>query len=681
MLLSLRGLSWLHGHAFSVSLHSFLTCRFSEDLVRRNYVLARVARSASGKLQSPYFQSEGQRQSVQVLECVYLPQALHGRDPDYEDSSNWILRCQSPLAQFKDGKLAYSNAKAWTPTLLLGTEVSRENELARQDLVGEDWSAWDGARAHRWHMTLAEFEGAFSSITIHHKVDAMDVATVELSGLGPQDPITWRSGLTAREEREEKALEGKGPHFTSANQGQPIYFCFDSLEPASAVVTLAVVPTPIQPTSSGGNDVPSTADSTASTPAVPSESPQERVSEPTDGAEGSTEDAPQFDTAPQGLLLARYNWKSTTAMTVGCQILTANTRSVSWELKAGRQVYKLVPTARGTHSLSIAFDRKANVETSLREEREALEFLGEDSLRQRNYALRISKLVGFMVKEHASWDQTIKLMSLMSQLPETWECHNSDGAETRRHEQLGVFWEALQSTLRLTFNEDPMRWLGDTGDPTPLAIAWIRLIKTVRETTEGYGKEDESKPTMFSFKKTSVIHKVGSKLDAEALALASSEPPASAPPSREGKSISGRDDPIAVEIKAPSKQQKKGKVKLPPQDVTIETLSKKHGVSLEEMERAVKPLQRGLRKHLARKKMKKMRKRALTVDEHILRESWDKIQPNLPAFSSLLFRRMLEVDVDLKWKFDFEDDIAQMGTVVDIPSATSDLKDPLYVAP
>jgi hypothetical protein len=366
------------------------------------------------------------------------------------------------------------------------------------------------------------------------------------------------------------------------------------------------------------------------------------------------------------------------------------------------------------YSLAIAFNKETGVESSLREERTAFEFLGEDTLRQRNYALRISKLVGFMVKEHSSWDKTIKLMSLMSQLPETWECHRRDGGKsTRRHVQMVVFWAALQSTLRLTFTEDAMRWTKPSGDLTKLAIAWTRLIKTVRESTEQCESEEDHEVDPFKLKKSSVFHGMGAHLDAEAAKVEKQMSDAVDAPARSRTSTrpptsSGRADPQNAQEKRPAQHDKKDhdkkdhdkkdhdkkdhdtkdnekkdkkKKPKPISKITLEALSKKYGVTVQEMDNAIKPVQRCARQYLARKKMTRLRQRALNDDEIILRDSWDKIQPNLPAFASLLFHRMLEVDVDLQWNFDFEDDLAQHGTVLDMPSATSDPKDPSYIQP
>lgn len=58
--------------------------------------------------------------------------------------------------------------------------------------------------------------------------------------------------------------------------------------------------------------------------------------------------------------------------------------------------------------------------------------------------------------------------------------------------------------------------------------------------------------------------------------------------------------------------------------------------------------QRACRRFLARQRVDKMREAAVAKDEVMLRESWQKIEPNLQVFASLLFNRMLEVDVDLR---------------------------------
>mmetsp|Transcript_19937 Transcript_19937/g.59626 ORF Transcript_19937/g.59626 Transcript_19937/m.59626 type:complete len:883 (+) Transcript_19937:369-3017(+) len=381
------------------------------------------------------------------------------------------------------------------------------------------------------------------------------------------------------------------------------------------------------------------------------------------------------------MLLSPFNWKDPNADAVGCELLTANSRAVSWRLKPGRQVFKVIPSVRGLFSLSIAFDKDAKVVSALKDEGEALLFLGEDTLRQRDYALRISKLVGFMVKEHASWEQTIRLMSLMSQLPDAWQCHRADGGSTARHEELVVFWTALLSTLRLTFVEEPLRWVDNNGGLTKLAISWTRLVRTIRDTTSSVGDDEANgRPSVIGFRRGSAIHTISDNME-KSIFYSSDE-------AEVNEHESGRTNPASaasVKSEKPSakgkrkkKKAKSGKAREP---VTLDTLSKKHGVSREQMEKAVQPLQRGARKHLARKRIRKLRKTALTADEQMLKDSWEKIQPNLTDFASLLFRRMLEVDVNLRWKFDFEEDLAQRGNAVDLPAATPDPKDPAYIAP
>jgi len=37
---------------------------------------------------------------VRVLECIYLPAELHGKEVDPSDTANWVVRCQSAISEF-----------------------------------------------------------------------------------------------------------------------------------------------------------------------------------------------------------------------------------------------------------------------------------------------------------------------------------------------------------------------------------------------------------------------------------------------------------------------------------------------------------------------------------------------------------------------------------------------------
>jgi hypothetical protein len=286
--------------------------------------------------------------------------------------------------------------------MLLGTAVSRDSELQQRLALGEQWERWDGGSPHRWHMRLTEFCSVFNSATVHHKVGTMKVATIEVAGPAAYTPQVERIGFTTAEEHSDKPPEGKGPHYASPDVAQPVYFLFDSDSPASALVSFAVVPPPIVTADVGAPSGGSSG--TSATPSRPASSASASLTagpaSTTDASASNSLPPPQYSTEPASLTIEHYKWKSPHTHESPCQLVTSNAQSAALRLRAGRQVYKIVPSAQSTYSVSVALPKSFGGVAKIAHEKEALEFFGGETIQTQQHAIRIGKLIGFMVRDH-----------------------------------------------------------------------------------------------------------------------------------------------------------------------------------------------------------------------------------------------------------------------------------------
>lgn len=206
----------------------------------------------------------------------------------------------------------------------------------------------------------------------------MVVSTIEVSGPAMSAPMVHRAGFNGTDEIPDKPPEGKGPHFTSADTAQPVYLIFDSDSPASAVVSFAVVPPPI------ATDMDVTGGVGASSAVPSSSSPSAPASVPSSSTAGTADSPatptatpqPEYHTEPSSVTLERYKWKTPHTHNALSQLVTSNSRSVTLSLTSGRQVYKIVPSAPGTFSLSVAFPKSFGGVAKIAREKETLEFFG-----------------------------------------------------------------------------------------------------------------------------------------------------------------------------------------------------------------------------------------------------------------------------------------------------------------
>lgn len=597
---------------------------------------------------------------VRVLGCFYLdpsgrPSGMGTGPVDYSNVDGWVVKCASHSMLYNGG-LAYGDDNAWHMSVQAGLGVARDTEEAEQEYAVAQHAEGNGHPAFAWHMRLSEFCNVFKTLNVHHLISDLQTIILE-TPVGPSaseiryspEKISSLGG---------NAAPAKGEVPTNFSEGQPQFFCVDSLAPSRVVVSLAVTQS-AQPRYPG--DQPDTE------PAAPAEGGDAAAddaaaagSEGGDdagaGEEGGDAEEGGVTRPEQGAVFVEtFLWNDGAPARVALDLVTNSSACGVLELPAGRHLFKIVLDCKHTYSLTLSSQQ----EIVLGEEEQVLGLLDGSSMRLQEHVATTFQALQIMLLNPEKADEVIKMIA---------EGHIRDHADAVAHTKL--FFKSLLWALEKSFGPD---WMSGENQSAE-AIAWTRhlndLLKrslaSVKTLLEGRGAATEQASVASTSSEGGpdaelAGNKAAAAIEASRVQIAVDNAAGAAPTpptSRPTSTVSNRAS-SAKRTKSSKKTQggsaKGGKSKVEPEAPA----------KLPTPDEAACMIQKHFRGFNTRQAVGKRKQEVLEAERPLIAESWEKIGNNLLEFGVLVFRRMFDLDNALINDFAFVADELQRAKLAD----------------
>lgn len=611
------------------------------------------------------------KHTARVLECIYIPEKVRDAPIDTRDVSNWVVRCQSGIATFK-GQLAYDSDSGWTSAFSLGCGISPASQLLKAEAAVKAMLENESHELFEWHMTLTEFYRAFEDIVIHHKLYDQPIETMEVQVGSKTAEIVSHGSVDKFKEDVVSESDMQG----ALSAGQSYYLCVDSTSPVKALISFSVSPWIRKKVPSLDHEVGTTPISSASR---------------------------------YGLVLERFNWKTTSSLDILAEARTNSDSSSTITVPAGMNMYRIIPAVSGSFAFSFATVAKSDAIISIKNEHSAFQFLSVPSVRLQVMAMDVCKVFDSIFRSMNSEAEidTNKIIEKLRLL------HNVLG------ENIGdtiLLLKSVHSAMNLTLDgvvlegtpdDRQFQFFDENRQYLRCGLVWHRVILMLTKLVEDHlvPKIDDSIAAPQSDVKISIVKAFGSEDDpehhhryrlqprppsvaridsgskSESASSRHSRPKSAGSsklsrPSSHASSISNTSHSTHVhsrnssEARANSARTHSSRSHSRPQ-----SRKRPKTPTMDEKQAAAVWIQTLCRKRMAQKRMAMLRAAQVVLDHNFFIKSWDRIvQSNMLDFGVLMFRRYADMSPSGVMRLPFAPDEALRGHYNEFTGVVDGLK-------